>query len=322
MVVAPNLETPVIKRLRLLVVTVLLCLPAQIVLAGNFSLVVSGLGGEQSYSESFSDTASAVYESLQTLDVETDRITLLDESATRDDILQALSATAEKMRQQSSPVSVFSLFLIGHGNATSDGWRFNIKGPDLSTVDIVAALNEFPPASQLIVLAASSSGAALSTLSQPQRVVVSATKSGGESNAVRFPIFMAEALRTDQADFDKNEILTIAEVYRFAENRTVDYYEQQKLLVPEHSRLRSDEPADIPVALLGSLKFASDDPEVALMLTQRLELEEQFKTLRKSKASFTTAHYYDELEQLLIKIARLQQSIDVATGWSENDADS
>jgi len=322
MVVAPNLETPVIKRLRLLVVSVFLCLPAQIVLAGNFSLVVSGLGGEQSYSDSFSDTASAVYESLQTLDVETDRITLLDESATRDDILQALSATAEKMRQQSSPVSVFSLFLIGHGNANSDGWRFNIKGPDLSTVDIVAALNEFPPASQLIVLAASSSGAALSTLSQPQRVVVSATKSGGESNAVRFPIFMAEALRTDQADFDKNEILTMAEVYRFAENRTVDYYEQQKLLVPEHSRLRSDEPADIPVALLGSLKFASDDPEVALMLTQRLELEEQFKTLRKSKASFTTANYYDELEQLLIKIARLQQSIDVATGWSENDADS
>jgi len=308
--------------LRCITAIFLVCLSSEFALAGNFAVVVSGLGGQQEYSDSFSDTASAVYESLQTLDVETDRIISLDETATRDDILEALSTTAEKMRQDSSPLSVFSLFLVGHGNADSNNWRFNIKGPDLTTTDIVGALNEFPSTSQLLVLAASSSGAALSTLSQPQRVVVSATKSGGESNAVRFPGFLAEALRSDQADFDKNEILTISEVYRYAQSRTVDYYEQQKLLVSEHSRIRSDEKADIPVALLGSLRFASDDPAVAGMLSQRLELEEQFKRLKETKSTRASAEYYADLEQLLIKIARLQQSIDGATGWSDNDADS
>ena len=301
----------------LTLVSTLLCTP---VTAQTYAVVVSGLGGESQYTEQFSDAGIAVYESLQSLDVADDLIVHLDETATREDILKAIDDVASRM--QVGEASVFSLFLIGHGNADSNGWRFNVSGPDLTTEDLVVALNPIIASEQLIVLATSASGAALDILAQPQRVVVTATKSGGENNAVKFPEFMAQALRLPDADYDRNEILTIAEVFRYTQNRTVEFYEQQNLLAPEHARLEGDNAVDISVALLGSLKNATDDPAVAALLDERLVLESTFKQLKQAKSSLTTTDYYSQLEQLLIKIARLQQSIDLATGWSESDAES
>ena len=289
--------------------------------AENHAVVVTGLGGDANYSEQFSNTGTAVYDALQTLDIEVDRVVYLDENkATKDEILKAINDAS--LRIEDPSVAVFSLFLIGHGNADSEGWRFNVAGPDLTTADIVAALNPLASVQQLIVLASSASGAALDTLSQPGRVVVTATKSGGEINAVRFPEFLADALRSSQSDIDRNEILTMAEAFRYAESRTVEYYEQQNLLAPEHARLRGDNAPEIPLALLGSLRDASKEPEVAALLAERLVLESRFKTLKEAKPSMSKADYYRDLELLLLEIARLQQSIDVATGWSENDADS
>jgi hypothetical protein len=306
-----------ISRTVLLFVSLLFVYP---VMAQTYAVVVSGLGGESQYTEQFSTTGQVVFESLQSLAVEDDLIVYLDETATRDVILKAINDVASRIKP--GEPSVFSLFFIGHGNADSGGWRFNVTGPDLTTEDLVAALNPITASQQLVVLAASASGAALDILAQPQRVVVTATKSGGESNAVKFPEFMAQALLKSDADFDRNEILTIAEVFRFAQSRTVEYYEQQKLLAPEHARLAGDNAVDIAVALLGSLKNATDDPAVASLLDERLVLEDSFNQLKQAKATLTSNDYYAQLEQLLLKIARLQQVIDVATGWSESDAES
>ena len=288
--------------------------------AQTYAVVVSGLGGATQYTEQFSATGKVVFESLQSLDVDDDLIVYLDETATREIILDAIADIASRINPDEP--SVFSLFFIGHGNADSDGWRFNISGPDLTTQDIVAALNPVNASQQLVVLAASASGAALDILAQPQRVVVTATKSGGENNAVKFPEFLAQALRVSDADYDRNEILTIAEVFRFVDSRTVEYYEQEKLLAPEHARLKGENAVDIAVALLGSLKNATDDPAVASLLDERLILEDSFKQLKASKAGLVSSDYYTQLEKLLIKIALLQQSIDKATGWSERDAES
>lgn len=286
--------------------------------AETHAVIVSGLGGEQDYSDAFSEAAAAYAEALQTLDEGEDRIVLLDETAERDAILAAIETRA--MQAQAS--DVFVLILVGHGTADATTWRFNISGPDLTTEDLVASLNDIPAARQLVILASSASGAALEALSQPQRVVVTATKSGGEVNAVRFPGYLAEAMSTGTADYDRNEILTVAEAFRFANARTRDYYEQQKLLASEHARLSGDLATDIPLALLGSLRQAKDDPQVAALLAQRLTLEDAFKSLKARKSDMPVADYYRDLEVLLLDIARMQQSIDAVTGWSEADAES
>lgn len=289
-------------------------------MAQNHAVVVSGLGGEAVYAESFKASGDALAQALQSLDTQDDLVVHLHEAATRQDILDAIDSVASKMK--SGDASTFTLILIGHGTADSRSWKFNVSGPDLTTEDMVAALNGVPAQQQLVVLAASASGAALEALAQPQRVVVTATKSGGEVNAVRFPEYLAAAVSSSQADYDRNEILTIGEAFRFAQSRTAEFYEQQKLLASEHARLKGDNASGIALALLGSLKEASDDPVVASLLEQRLTLEEQFKQLKAAKDDMPVAGYYGELETLLIAIAQLQQSIDAETGWSEKDADS
>lgn len=321
-------QQPRLKVLRgVLLSSFLACLSFNIS-AQTYGVVVEGLGGAPEYAQAFSDTSQSLSTALQTLDADVSLIVTLDATATRESILEAIEAQAARIRadldsaESGATDPVFVLMLTGHGNANSDGWLFNVKGPDISSDDLIAALNGVPTARQLVVLAASASGAALEPMSQLGRVLVTATKSGGEINAVRFHGFLAEAVQSDVADYDRNEILTVAEAYRFAEARTREYYEQQKLLASEHSRLRGELADEIALALLGSLKEAKDDPVVATLLDQRLLLEKSFKALRLRKPDMLATDYYTELENLLLSIARLQQSIDEATGWSENDADS
>lgn len=292
--------------------------------AAQHALVISGLGGTAEYSEAFQRAGEQFTDGLQTLVQQKERIVHLDESATRDDILQAIETVAEAVAADASKelATTFTLVLIGHGTANAQTWQFNITGPDLTTEDLVAALNDVQASQQVVVLGASASGAALDALAQPQRLVVTATKSGGEKNAVHFPAYLAEAVASDVADYDRNEILTVAEAFRFAQSRTVAHFEEKKLLASEHARLRGERATDVALARLGSLKMASDDPVVSALLEERLVLEEAFKQLTSEKSSQPIADYYNKLETLLISIAELQQSIDKATGWSETDAES
>ena len=296
--------------------------------ARTYGVVVSGLGGTAEYGDAFSTSSQHFADGLSTLDNDPSLIIVLDESATREAVLDAIQTQTDRMQadldsaESSDSEAVFVLIMTGHGNADAQGWRFNVSGPDVTSDDLIAALNLVPAARQLVILAASASGAALEPLSQLGRVLVTATKSGGEVNLVRFHEYLAEALQSDVADYDRNEILTIAEAYRFADARTREYYEQQKLLASEHSRLRGEQADEIAVSLLGSLQDAKDDPVVAALLEERLALEQSFKTLRLRKPDMEVGDYYDELETLLLSIARLQQSIDEATGWSERNEDS
>lgn len=308
-----------------LIVMLAICCFAQSASARTYALVVSGLGGTPEYAAAFAQSSDNVYSGLSSLESDASLITQLDETATRVEILDAIDTQAQRIAAEAESASsepVFVLVLTGHGNADNNGWRFNVPGEDIVTEDLIAALNSVPAARQLVVLAASASGAALEPLSQLGRVLVTATKSGGEVNAVRFHEYLAEAMQSDVADFDRNEILTIAEAYRFADSRTREYYEQQNLLASEHSRLRGEEADEIAVALLGSLRDAKDDPEVSSLLDERLVLEQNFKSLKARKPDMAIGDYYVELETLLISIARLQETIDETTGWDGGDADS
>ncbi|MGQ7844796.1 hypothetical protein ACUNV4_09980 [Granulosicoccus sp. 3-233] len=286
--------------------------------AETHAVIVNGLGGESAYSDAFDAAADTYVEALQSIDEGEGQIVRLQETATREEILAAIETRAAVMQASDTIV----LILVGHGTADSLTWRFNISGPDVTTEDLVAALNGVNAGRQVVVLATSASGAALEALTQPGRVVVTATKSGGEVNAVRFPGYLADAMASSSADYDRNEILTVAEAFRFANARTEAYYEQQNLLASEHARLAGDLASDIPLALLGSLREAKDDPQVAALLDERLTLEDAFKALKARKSQMPVADYYRELEILLIDIARMQQSIDAVTGWSDTDAES
>ena len=229
------------------------------------------------------------------------------------------SVLAAIERQAAREVDTFALVLIGHGSSDARGWKFNVTGPDVGTDDLVGALAGVRASRQLVVLGASASGALLETLAQPGRVVLTATKSAGELNAVRFPGFFADALGSGVADIDRNEILTVAEAFRYADARTREYYEEQNLLAAEHARLEGEAAASLAVARLGSLRLAGEDPEVAALLDTRLTLERDYRALLARKGEMAPDDYYAEFEALMLSIAGLQRAIDRESGWSEED---
>lgn len=291
---------------------VALLMVAPLANAKSTGLVVTGIGGNEDYAEQFFAQGEVVVDALRTISDNEDDITLLQgDAATREAILNSIE---EKATQNSE---TFFLVLIGHGSVDAETWRFNLPGDDLNTEDLVAALAPVEAVNQLVIVGTSASGALLDTLSQPGRYVVTATKSGGEINAVRFPEFLSKAMESSVADTDRNEILTLAEVYRYTNEKTQGYYEEQKLLASEHARISGESPERIAMARLGSLKTAKDNPEVAELLDKRLILEDEFLALKAQKTSMNTQVFYDELEPLLVSIAKLQQEIDAATGWVE-----
>lgn len=282
--------------------------------ASASGVVITGIGGNDEYAEQFLAQGNIIVEALRTISDSEDDIALLQgDAATRDALLQLID---EKGRNSSD---TFFLVLIGHGTVDAETWRFNLPGEDLSTTDLVAALAVVDSPNQLVMVGTSASGALLEILDQPGRHVVTATKSAGELNAVRFPEYLAKAMESSVADTDRNEILTLAEVYRYTNEKTQGYYDAQNLLASEHARISGDQPERIAMARLGSLKTARDDPAVSLLLDKRLVLEDEFLALKARKSDMQTQAFYLELEPLLVLIAKLQQEIDSVTGWVETN---
>lgn len=282
--------------------------------AGVRAVVASGLGGTPDYAREFAADARTIGDALATLDSAPGAVTVL-EAPTREALLAALSGAASD-----AGGDLLALVLVGHGTVDAQGYRFNVPGPDVGAADLVAALSGSVAARELVVVATSASGALLDVLDQPGRALVTATKSGGELNAVRFAHELAAAVADEGADIDRNEILTVGEAFRSADAAVRRWYENENLLAPEHARLVGDGAADIALARLGALAAAGDDPEVARLLDERASLEAEFAALKADKASRPAAGYWDALQEVLLRIARLQRGIDEATGWSDGDA--
>jgi len=301
--------------LKWLFVLMLGAVPINVALAKTTGLVVTGIGGNEDYAEQFKAQGEVVVDALRTVSNDpSDFVLLQAEQAPREALLENL----EKLASQQS--DSFFLVLLGHGTVDSESWLFNLPGEDLTTEDLVAAMAKVDAATQLVLLGTSASGAVLDVLSQPGRYVVTATKSAGEINAVRFPEYLAKAMESAVADIDRNEILTLAEVFRYTNEQTQGYYEEQALLASEHARITGEQPERLALARLGSLREANDDPVVAKLLDERLLLEQEFLALKARKPDMQKAEFYEQLEPLLLSIARLQQTIDATTGWQEVEA--
>ena len=279
------------------------------------AVVISGLGGTPDYAERFDRNATDIAAAMSSLSADDQAVQRLT-SPRRDALLEAIQAAAAVEGE------LFALVLIGHGTTDARGWRFNLPGEDLDDASLVAALANVRAARQLVVVASSASGALLETLSQPGRLLVTATKSGGEVNAVRFGRHFAQALRDGAADLDRNEIVTLAEAWRYTVAEVAAWYERENLLASENPRLSGEGADTLALARLGALADAADDPVVAALLERRERLQVEFAALRDDKPDREIAAYYSALEQVLLRIARLQLEIDEATGWSESDADS
>ncbi len=286
--------------------------------AATRAIVIAGLGGNVEYSQAFDEQTQVVVSALQTITSTPDHVVHLQGAeANRQTVLNTFETLVQEIQTLSGTdeaIDTFVLVMMGHGNVSREGWNFNLRGPDITTQDLVAALAPLDVPQQVIIASTSASGALLKPMSQPGRTVITATKSGGELNAVRFTEYFAQALASDEADVDRNELLSVEESFIFANNLTVRYFEEQKLLASEHARFEGGDASSVTLATLGALKDAKNNPAVAALLDDRTVLEKAFYEVKARKQDLSAAEYYAELEAVLIDIARLQKRIDALIG--------
>jgi len=294
----------------------------QIAAASTRAVVIAGLGGNPESTAAFTEQSTTVANALETLATSPDHVTLLQGAdSNRDALLDALKTVSDEVAANvgtDDAIDNFVLIILGHGNTNRDGWQFNVAGPDFSASDLVAGLAPMNVANEVVVVSTSASGALLKSLAQPGRTLITATKSGGELNAVRFTEYFAAALASSEADVDRNELLTVKEAFAFANDSTVQYFEDQKLLASEHANFAGEDAANVTLATLGALRDAQNNPAIATLLDERLVLEKQFYEVKASKESLALDDYYKRLEAVLVDIATLQRTIDTVVGGGDS----
>jgi len=201
--------------------------------AATYYLTIAGLGGEPDYEQRFAMWAGEIEAILKSSGGDAKVETLKGPSATR----TSVRAAFEKIAGEARPDDALVVMLIGHGGDDSVEYKINLPGPDLSGTELAALLDRVPAARQLVVNMTSASGGAINSLRKPNRVVITATKTGTERNATVFPRFWVEALRDPAADTDKNDTISALEAFHYAERKVAEYYESQKRLATEHPLL-------------------------------------------------------------------------------------
>jgi hypothetical protein len=278
--------------------------------AKQYTLIVSGLGGEPEYEQRFQAQAKQLAEQVKHSSEQGQIALLVAEQATRTAIHERLSEWAAVAKADDQVV----ITLIGHGSYDGDEYRYNVPGPDVTASDLREWLQPIK-ARQLIVLATSASGGALAQLqngrsSNERRIVITATKSGGERNATRFAEYWIQALSSTEADRDKNEWVTAQEAFDYAVRKVADGFKSNAALATEHARLEGKGAETVPLGRLGSLKEMPSDAVLVDLFAQRLRIENDFDAVKARKKDTDEDAYYGELEKTLIELAKTQRRID------------
>jgi hypothetical protein len=291
--------------------------------ADTFYLTIAGLGGEQEYEQRFQGWAKDLDKLLKTAEPNAHVDTLFGPAAVKTAIEAKLRDYAAHAKADDSIV----LMLVGHGSFDDQDYKFNIPGPDITATEISNLLDKVPAKRQLIVDMTSCSGGALMSLQKPNRVVITATKSGTEKNATVFARYWIEALRDPAADSDKNEIITALEAFKYAEQKTAKFFETQQRLATEHPLLEDTGKGDgtrapgpengegliagrFAVLHLGAVAAQINDPEKLKLLKRKEELEASIDELKYRKASMDLGEYRQQLQQLVIELAKVQEALD------------
>ena len=133
--------------------------------------------------------------------------------------------------------------------------------PDITGSELAQLFDKFAAEQQLIVNATSASGATIDLWKRPERIVITATKSGGERTATRFAQFWAQAVTGDGADVNKDEVVTAEEAYDFANRQVAESFKSDVALATEHARMAADENATFLVARISGSAVCAQIPK-------------------------------------------------------------
>jgi len=224
------------------------------------------------------------------------------------------------------------IVLIGHGSFDGKVAKINLPGPDMTPADFAALLKRFASRKVVFVNTASASGPFIEPLAGSGRTIVTATRSGAEKYATLFGGAFIDALAGgEKADADKNRRVSVLEAFNAAKIDVARAYEQQGIMITEHSLLEDggdgegslDPAADgkdgriASILTLGTPASAETlpaDPKLRQLYEERRELERRVEGLKLLKGNMDPAKYAADLEKVLTDLALKTQQIRAIEG--------
>jgi hypothetical protein len=289
-------------------------------------VTVIGAGGQPEFEKQFEESAANWEKAAR--QAEAGFIAVGREPGGTNDLTLLEDALARVPREGAEPLW---LVLIGHGTFDGKEAKFNLRGPDLSSAQLAKSLEPFRR--PLVVLnAASASAPFLNALSRSNRVIVSATRSGQEQKFARLGKHLSEAIANPQADLDKDGQTSLLEAFLSAARQTADWYKAEGRLATEHPLLddngdglgtqadwfrgvravkKPNKGSSVDGVRAHQVHLVRNDAEKRLpaeVRARRDELELAIAKLREAKAQMKEEEYYQQLEPLLMDMARLYET--------------
>jgi hypothetical protein len=269
---------------------------------------VSGAAGEEEFGENFARWTRLWQANGERAGARVQVIGLATNAAVDDRTLLQRALAAESTN---GAVELW-VVLLGHGTYDGKAAKFNLRGPDVSSAELADWLK--PVRRPVAIINAAS-----------------ATRSGAEINYARFGGYLSEAMADPAADLDKDGQTSLLEAYLIASRRTADFYVTEGRMLTEHALLDDNgdgfgTPADFFRGVRATKSAKAGAPldglrahqwhllrsEAEQKLTpgvraRRDALELGIARLRQRKPSLAEDEYYQQLEALLVKLARLYQ---------------
>jgi len=270
-------------------------------------LVIVGVPGDEEHAKKFQQWAATFVDAAKKKEHVPDaNVTLLtDRAATKAGVEKAFADIAARAKANDE---VFVL-LIGHGSFDGSVAAFNLMGPDLTAADYAKLLAHLSAQRVVFANTSSASGAFLAPLTRPGRVIITATKTGGERNETDFPQYFVAAFADDAADRDRNGHVSVAEAFDYAKTKVAQAFQQKGLLLTEHATMDDGRDGQLAASIFlggasaSALTVDTSDPELKALSDERDALDRQVNELRAKKATMDPAQYDAQMEKLLTQLA-------------------
>jgi hypothetical protein len=291
-------------------------------------LIVVGLSGDPEHGELFRKWGTTLAETATgKLNVPKENVTLLaDAAATKDGVVKAFGALAARTAEDDTVLIV----LIGHGTYANKTAKFNLTGPDMTPQDFEPLLARIKSKRVVFADTTSASGPFVEALSGPGRVIVAATRTGGEVFATLFGGPFVEAFASESADADHDGKISVLEAFEFAKKSVASSYQREGLLPTEHAVLddngdkegsldpgrQAKDGQSAAVLALGSIRHqaAPANEKLRALYAERDAIERRIESLKLLKSGMDPAKYADELEKLATDLALKTREIRAAEG--------
>ncbi|HSK64769.1 MAG TPA: hypothetical protein VK893_13040, partial [Pyrinomonadaceae bacterium] len=197
------------------------------------AVIIVGAGGEPEYAKQFETWTRELRSALSDrFGFDAQNLTVLPNAKATD-----VRDTFAQLKSKLNTNNVLFVFLIGHGSFDGQESKFNLVGPDLAASEYNTMLTSLPTKRIVVFNMASASGEFVKSLSAKGRIVITATRSGQETNATRFAGFFIAALNATDADTDQDGHTSVLETFVYANRLTADFYTRAGRLATEHALL-------------------------------------------------------------------------------------